>query len=306
MNRVETRRHAVDALRTLNSYLPALGLIPKRKSHERKPGITAMVRVMNEPWIIPSLLSLKDFVDEIVVIDSSTDETPKKIKDLQETTDLPIIYEFRDCDIREASQRALDISKYEWLLRWDGDFIAYTSGERNVSRLRELALNLPGSRYFMIIFPIICLDYDLFHVRSDWQPLQREVWLFTYDSRLSYGLWPESGLERMDFPLFFKRLWIDTPFAMHLRSVKDPARLLERNYRSLWMSVRSKNGYTGSLEEFVEEQSEKELGSTSLTEAEERILEEHKRNLQPYGREIMGDYPNILKDYARETLNIEL
>jgi cellulose synthase/poly-beta-1,6-N-acetylglucosamine synthase-like glycosyltransferase len=47
----------------------------------RPQGISAMVITYNEEdWIEPSILSIKDLVDEYVIMDSSTDRTPDIIE----------------------------------------------------------------------------------------------------------------------------------------------------------------------------------------------------------------------------------
>ena len=47
-------------------YLPYIGWVPKPS---RKNGISVMIRTRNEEeWIELSLLSIKDFADEIVVV----------------------------------------------------------------------------------------------------------------------------------------------------------------------------------------------------------------------------------------------
>ena len=62
--------------------LPFLGLV--RTSNTRKQGISALMRVKNEvDWVELSVLSIKDFVDEIIIVDSSTDSTTQIIKNYQ-------------------------------------------------------------------------------------------------------------------------------------------------------------------------------------------------------------------------------
>ena len=110
------------------------------KIPQRKEGISVMMRVKNEEnWIGLSLRSLKAFADEVVIIDNgSTDNTVKEINKV--IPDLPfnvIIERNPSYDICEISNRALALTSFRWIVRWDGDFIAYTSGERNIIGLRK-------------------------------------------------------------------------------------------------------------------------------------------------------------------------
>ena len=93
-----------NALVTLNF---ALGLVPRV---DRPQCISALMRVKNEEWWIESsILSIKDLVDEYVVVDASTDETPKIIDMVSKEHGLKLyhIIDYDD-DIARASQKGLE------------------------------------------------------------------------------------------------------------------------------------------------------------------------------------------------------
>ncbi len=112
-----------------------------------KKKISAFIRVLNEEkFLEASVLSIIDFVDEILLIDSnSTDKTPdiiKKLEDEYPKKVVPLNYPFRACKvgrehfdlfIMEPDSERLLSNFYNWCLskcsmpyamKWDGDMIA--------------------------------------------------------------------------------------------------------------------------------------------------------------------------------------
>ena len=77
-----------------------------------------MVCTYNESdWIELSLLSIKDLVDEYIVVDNSTDETPEIIKQVTREHGLNVkIYRIPWGDLVKARSIALKESSYKWIL----------------------------------------------------------------------------------------------------------------------------------------------------------------------------------------------
>lgn len=68
----------------VSSISYGLGIYEYADSTGRDEGISAMVCPYNEEdWVEPSLLSIKDLVDEYIVVDSSTDRTPLIINEIK-------------------------------------------------------------------------------------------------------------------------------------------------------------------------------------------------------------------------------
>jgi hypothetical protein len=65
--------------REILSFLLSVGLVAPPSSF-RPNGISLMIGTKNEEWIDLSLRSAKEFADEIVVVDKSTDDTPDIIR----------------------------------------------------------------------------------------------------------------------------------------------------------------------------------------------------------------------------------
>jgi len=100
--------------------------VPPATSINREDGISTTTCTMNEEdWIEPSLLSIKDLVDEYIVIDSSSDRTPEIIRRTAEEHGLNLkMKKIPPGDLAKAKNLALKLSNYKWILSWDADFIA--------------------------------------------------------------------------------------------------------------------------------------------------------------------------------------
>jgi len=97
----------------------------------------------------------------------------------------------------------------------DADFILH---EDYVPFIKNLIEELDEKRwYFVVYWPHICLDGDLFHFNTE-NFLYIEHWLFTYHPRLKYVML--GWLVHLDIPWFYKRIDIDKPMSMHLELLK--------------------------------------------------------------------------------------
>ena len=97
------------------SVRAGLGLLPRV---DRPDCVSAPMRVRDEEWWIePSILSIKDLVDEYVIMDASTDRTPEIIEELRKDYGFNIIHvmDFDD-DIVSVSQRDLELIRCKWIL----------------------------------------------------------------------------------------------------------------------------------------------------------------------------------------------
>jgi glycosyltransferase involved in cell wall biosynthesis len=282
-------------LRKFCSIAPYLGLVPKANTLGRKPGVSALVRIRNEPWIEPSLLSIKDFADEIIVVDSSTDDTPEKVRKVVEENDLNVKYIHKMCYLPEAWQIALSKSSCEWILKWDGDFVAYTY----IKKLKRLLAKLSKAKYYLIQFPHICLDFDLFHVIKD-NHYHIEAWIFKYSPVL------HDIIEMKPFPKFYEKTYLDRSYVMHLRGVKPPSNLLETSYRGSWLREENKEKYGYSYQEYLKTRVKSDYGTEDLGKVAQKLFDSLEEKVVPYEKEIYGDYPKILKHYVKKEFNIRL
>jgi len=278
-----------------------MGFIPPATSVDKKEGISAMVCTMNEKeWVEPSILSVKDLVDEYVVIDSSTDSTPQIIENLTKEHGLNLKMERIPAgDMVKARTLALKLAEYKWILCWDADFIAK---EEMPKHLRNLIEELDPKRYYLVYWPHICLDRDLFH-QNPKAKLHIEHWLFTYSPKLRYIR--IKHFEVLVAPItYYKTIYIDKPLSFHLRTVKDPVRVLYRYLRSAMI----KEGLEGkiSFEEYVKIKIREVYGTSDIKEAANIHLKERTKFLNKYDKTVFGDYPRILKEYVKKKYGINL
>jgi glycosyltransferase involved in cell wall biosynthesis len=69
-------------------------------------------------------MSIKDLVDENLVLDASTDKTPEIVEDLRENQGLPVkLHRMRLGDMAYTRNLGLSMTKHKWILIWDADFI---------------------------------------------------------------------------------------------------------------------------------------------------------------------------------------
>ena len=279
-----------------------LGLVPSPDHLGRPDGISAVVRVKDEEWWIePSLLSIKNLVDEYIVIDGSTDNTPKIIDEVGESEDLDIthIIDF-DEDYVRVSNKALEQTKYRWILRWDADFVAR---KEMASTLKNLIQSLNQRRNYVVYFPHISLDGDLFH-QDPLAPLDVEHWLTSYTDKTAFIRIPQ-GYEYLFTPFHYaKRIQINNPLSFHLRSVKPKKRLLLRRY---FHEIQA-DGLQGkiSLQEYALRKIRVLYGVDTLEAAAEIYFKEFTNKLSLYDKNKYCDYPTILKGYAKKRFGIIL
>ena len=158
------------SLRWLLSYAPRIRLTYSPLA--RQSGVSAMVRVKNEEeWIETSILSVKNAVDEIVVVDNgSTDQTPEILKKLEQQLSPKMKLFFRpDLDHVDLSNFVLSHTNYRWVLKWDGDFVAHTTGPRCITELRKRLMSLPEDRHFHIHLTCVEVMGDLWHQCPGWE-----------------------------------------------------------------------------------------------------------------------------------------
>ena len=293
-------RKGVFLLRNIASEVTfGLHLIKPATSINKYEGITAMVCTYNEAdWIEPSILSIKDLVDEYVIVDSSTDETPMIMERLRDEHGLNLrMFRMPPGDLVAARNYVLKEAKYKWILHWDADFIAKPELIDTIKKLNE---ELNVERYYLVYWPMIRLCGDLYHVCH--QPLHIEHWLFTWSSRLRYK-WIGKYDSLIAPTYMYKVVFINKPLGLHLANVRNPARLFIKH---VWWKFRreaDKLAHKGITYEELAKIKAKELYDTDdIYEAGRKLINTMVKNLPKYNKEVFGDYPPILKEYAKKNI----
>ena len=271
-----------------------LHLIPPATSTSKKKCISAMTLTCNDPdWLEPSLLSIKDLVDEYVVIDSSTDETPEILKKLRDKYNLnmKIIY-LPPGNLVKARNLGLQNVSCKWVLIWDSDFVAKPEMG---TVIKSLLKNLDEKYYYLIYWPMIRICGDLFHVSTN--PYHIEHWLYTWSPKLKYT--KINKHDTLIAPItMYKAILINKPLGVHIY-VRTPKRIAIKylTWKKPWTQKLLNKGY--SLEEIAKMKAKEMFGTEDLEEVGRILLKNtSKTKVKPYDEKLFGPYPEILKHYA--------
>ena len=305
------------ALRKLLSLAPAIGLAPRPSRRPR--GISAVVRVKNEEeWIEPSLLSVSEAVDELIVVDNgSTDRTPEILARVSRVLGPKLrLFSRPGLDHVALSNFALAQASYRWALKWDGDFVARTTGPHAIRHLRERLLALGEARHFHVRLTCIELMGDLWH-QCPGSELRHEP----FASSLSPGLrfvrvsrvlegpppgWPrilrDGGapfpihFEDVKVPLYYDVAQWHEPYFFHLQ-VKKPVRMYLRDCWADWAENPSLQGGFASLEDYALRRAQRAWNVSTLEEAADAYMTRVRELLVPYAVERFGEHPDILRPH---------
>ncbi|MDA7675845.1 glycosyltransferase [Akkermansiaceae bacterium] len=110
----------------------------------KKKGISLLIPTQNsENTIELCLRTFRGFADEIIVVDNgSTDRTKEIVREIELELDELCFFDAPHLkDLYENRQFALEKSNYNWVVRIDSDYIAYTSGASSILELRQLILS---------------------------------------------------------------------------------------------------------------------------------------------------------------------
>jgi glycosyltransferase involved in cell wall biosynthesis len=253
------------------------------------------MRVKDEfDWIKPSVQSIKDFADEIVIVDNgSTDGTYEILQQLSSTNpDLITLWRRPDLDHCALSNFALAQTRFRWIFRWDGDMVAHTSGKHAISNLQKKLLALDSRRYYVIYLRHINLSGDLFHQNAN-EMVHIEEYIHTYNETTRY-IHP-GRFEAIKVPKYYRVLFWYEPYSFHV-DVKPATRMLLRHFWEDWMELKNYQSFP-TLEDYVSQKIEVEFGTTSWREAEQICIQRICKNHVRYDPEVFEPYPELLEPY---------
>ena len=283
--------------RSVLSYLPRVGVIPVPEAHRPK-GMSVMMTVKDEEdWVEKSIASVAAIADDVVAVDNgSSDETPSILAKLEKRMAGKLrVFRFEREDYCAAVNFALSKTKYSWILRWPGDFIARTTGDLSVAQLAKRINSLDPERYFCIWIGPVSLDGDLFHQIPE-EEVELEPLVFVYSPTLHYE---QTGrFEVLQVPWYYKRIEWRELYCFHMRYVKPARRILYRFFWTEWMALEDKTRFP-TLDSFVKQRIQQVYGTSDLKEAMRRRISDLSRELVPYDRTRYGDYPTVIEDELR-------
>lgn len=282
----------------------------------RKNGISVLLACQNEEALIALCIrSFIDFGDELIVVDNgSTDRTreivlqcmeryPKKIKffEAPELTDLP-----------QCRQFAFERSSFRWVVRADGDFVAYTDGEYNILNFRELLLAQRRSivpKFYSFSMPNLFGDFWHTGLERDVRslspddpgryvpppvsaPTMRIYQVFPTLKFARFGRWEGIRFQRM---LRRLRIELDHPLWMHC-NIKSERSYFLRSERTNWREQGDFKRYP-SLESYLKEAIVRKYDTEDIDEATSKYLAENVYPfLQDYDPTRYYAYPTLVKE----------
>lgn len=281
------------AFRLFASYIPLTGLYPEASSRPR--GISIYMRVKDErDWIEASILSVKDLADEIIVVDNgSTDGTYEILQQLAcSEKGLIRLWRRPELQLNDLSNFALDQTRFHWVFRLDGDMVARTNGEHPISELRSRILSLNPKRYYLVYLRHINLSGDLGHQDPE-ETVHHEEYIHTWSAATRF-IHP-GRFEAVKFPLYYQPLFWYEPYIFHV-NIKLARRMLLRYFWEDWMELKDYTRYP-TLEDYARAHIEKEFGTSSIEEAQQRCLSKVLQNHVPFNTEHFGPYPELLRPF---------
>ncbi|MEM2025090.1 MAG: glycosyltransferase [Desulfurococcaceae archaeon] len=275
----------------------------------RQNGISALMCTYNEEdWVEPAVLSIKNLVDEYVIVDSSTDRTPEIINDVKNEHGLNIkLLRVPPGDIVRARTAALENSSFKWLLFFDADMVLH---ERAVKAVKELTESLDPRRHYIVYWKYLLLCGDLNHLCGE-EPYHVERWLITYSSRLRYRYLDYGRGVAMDYlyaPLrLYKPILLDEVLGVHLTRVRTPEKLAMKHIRLEHRKLLVEHTMRGlTAEEAVSRIARETYGTDDLRELGEKLIRDMTFMLPRYDESRYGPLPQVLLNYVKNNkpLNI--
>ncbi|MFP4052175.1 MAG: hypothetical protein ACLFVB_10605, partial [Thermoplasmata archaeon] len=235
---------------------------------------------------------------------SSTDDTPEKIQKIKDEYDLNIKHIQKETDILTALQIGLEESSCRWILKWEGDAVAYD----RIHKIKDIIDSLDDKKYYVMYPPLLQMR-GFFDISGNPLPLNIEQRMFKYSPWVEYVLDPERNADKLELPIFYEKIPIKFICVMHLIGAKSPGRKLFKRYRNEWV-IADQSEYE-SYEKFVDHQLKKEYGTTDKDEILKDIRKKYEQKVKSpdtpvYDKGIFGDYPKPLKKFLREKYNIDV
>jgi glycosyltransferase involved in cell wall biosynthesis len=287
------------AIRDVLSNMPKIGVIEKPRFNPE--GISFVIPVKNEERTIEvCILSIMHVADEIIVVDSSTDSTPKIVSSLAKK--YPKIKHIRFyCDDVNSFALQLNIGltcvRYKWVFKFDADMVA----KEEIYKWKEKLSKLDKDKYYVVDCSYINLAGDIFHQPKGREFDGQEGKIFTWHPTLRWILKPNHAEQVIGdsfygqrYPLFYKVIRFYESYIFHV-NIKNPKRNLERCFWGDYLKFkgRFKGKSFNDLDKYVRFRIKNDW-NVSYEEALIRVNNRIKNNLVPYDRKRFGDLPELI------------
>ena len=308
------------AARLAWSFAPVVGLVARPDA--RPDGISAVVRVRgDEEWLEPAVLSIREFADEILVLDHGASEAARGVVErLGRALGSRLVrIECAGLDLFDVSNLGLTRARCRFIVRWDADFVGHTDGTGSLAHLRRYLLGLDPRRYFAVSLTAAEVAGDLRHqfpdrrLRHDGQAhtasdrarfvrVRRETptdTLGVADRTLRERPRVSLALESLALPRYYAMLrW---PHVAYFHVHVKPARhLLLRHFWLEWLGEPDTARYP-TLESYALEQARSRWGIDDPDAAATHLVRRLCTGLAPFDEAACGPYPKMLRPYLERS-----
>jgi hypothetical protein len=244
-------------------------------------GLSAVVITKDDIWLSESLKSIEKYTDELVIVDSSSSEYLKRNKQLLSELHIPLKKHIvRDLNKRDARRLAYENCTRNWILIWDGDVVAMDNGINDIANLIKYLKELNRKKYYYkIFFPQILIGKNFREVQK--QQLHLEAWVVSNSKHFKWDtkkIW-----DRPIIPLFFKKIVLITPYALHINHIRPLEMEINRTISIEWYKSQAR-GEDIDYETFY--------NSYPIVPKPAKLPEG-----EPYSEHILGRIPKLLQKY---------
>lgn len=281
--------------------IPLFGTIAKPT--ERPQGISALFRVWNESsYVAPSINSIKDMVDEIIVVDSySTDGSWEIASRLAAECPKIKLIRYKGNKLWESANLGLRAATFRWVLKWDADFVAIRNG--GFEEFRNYLYSLDPEKHYYINPTLIEVTGDMYH-QNPYMPIRRDIETYTYSEKLRYVIvrrtvrrnarpaWKSVEINELEpdsydilfeapfIPLIYDLRMYPEPMGFHI-NVKSARQHLTRHFFSRWLARLDKENDL-ELAAFIERCVKEEWKLPDILSAEKYYMNLYCKQLVKY------------------------
>lgn len=260
--------------------------------------ISANIVCNNEVfWLKESIISIVDLVDEIIYVDdSSSDGSLEIVEKLSKKYTNIRIFRYKDHllkNLGDLKNFALKVSKNEFVIRWDADFIAYNDIKELFEFCEKNKKNYDG---YILTGPN--LAGDIYHQPLNKETFGPECYLFNKNKCqfISNERYP-------DYPSFDENFRYCYPqktslnknyFFIHTNNLKSIEKIAYRKRMCEYHLSGYKKSYWKWLNPDIEEEVSKKIEIDKVIKSEIKIIQ--------FDYEKWGQHPDILLD--SESINL--